>query len=339
MSKYSLSRELQVKFLKKIDILSNLSETDLNYLIRFAQIQNISVGKTLFDQGDPGEELHIILAGEIGISIRISGGLEKEISSYTTGSYFGEMSIFENAPRSAKAYAKRDSVLLSLSAGSLLNLMGNHAQTAVLLMHKMLNISTGRLNNTSKFVAEIVRWGDSARERAILDQATGLYNRRYYDEVLTETFAAAEKSKSNLSVVMLDLDHFRQINEIHGHDVGDDVIKHVVEVFKWNVRESDILVRYGGDEFAFLLPSTNKQKAREILEAIRQDAENLNIPVKDKDITLQITISVGIATYPDATSDLKTLCQLADKALYQAKNQGRNRVICEGINRTNRTPA
>lgn len=327
MSKYNLSRELQVKFLKGIDILSSLSESDLNYLIRFARIQNIAEGKTLFNQGDPGEELHIILAGEIGISIQIPEGGEKEITAYTTGSYFGEMSIFEDAPRSAKAYAKRESVLLTLSAEALQNLMENHPQTAVLLMYRMLNISTNRLKSTNKFVAEIIRWGDSARERAIIDKPTGLFNRRYYDEVLTETFQAAEESETPLTVVMVDLDHFRQINETHGHDVGDEVIKQVVAVFKENVRESDVLVRYGGDEFAILMPSTDSGKALPILESIRLDVEALKITIEEQNLVLTVNVSIGLSVYPDHSTELQTLCKKSDEALYRAKNEGRNRTV------------
>ncbi len=329
MSKGKLSRELQIKFLKNIEILSSLSEIELNYLIRFARFQTITRGKVLFNQGDAGEELHIILAGEIGISIDIPGGLQKEIIAYTTGAYFGEMSIFENAPRSAKAYAKKESVLLTIDALSLQSLMDNHPQTAVLLMHKMLKISTGRLKDTNKFVAEIVRWGDEARQRAIIDKSTGLYNRRYYDEILTEMFQVSEKTGSPLSIVMADLDNFRKINETYGLDTGDEVINQLVSVVKNKVRESDVLVRYGGDEFAFLLPATNLDKACEVMESIRQEVETLDMTIPSKSLVLNVTISVGIAAFPENSRDLNSLSQMADQALYQAKDNGRNLVLCK----------
>ncbi|MBU3913957.1 GGDEF domain-containing protein [bacterium] len=238
------------------------------------------------------------------------------------------MSIFENAPRSARAYAKTDVMLMGIDSVSLRSIMENHAETAVLLLHQMLKVSTNRLQNTNNFVADIVRWGDEARERAIRDKVTGIYNRRYYDEVIHEEFQAAQNNGKPLSIVMVDLDRFREINDIHGHQAGDSVIKKAARIFQLALRETDILVRYGGDEFAFLMPTTDLEEAFNITERIRQIIAGSEILFDSSKPALRISVSIGIAGYPQNSTNLIELCRMADQALYRAKENGRNKVIC-----------
>jgi diguanylate cyclase (GGDEF)-like protein len=171
-----------------------------------------------------------------------------------------------------------------------------------------------------------VQWGEEARHRAITDELTGLYNRRYLDETLEHLVSAAQHDASELSLVMIDLDHFSSINEIYSQSVGDEVLSHVVEVFRQSLRDEDVAARYGGDEFNIILPSTGREAALEICSTIRQRVEALDV-LHDRGGTIdRVTTSQGIATLPENASDTQGLREAADAALYAAKEAGRNRV-------------
>ena len=323
-----MNRSLQIRFLREMEIFSSLPNEALRELVKHCRFPVVKQGKVLFNQGDRDREMFTVLSGEIGISIQISTNEEKEIATINTGNFFGEMSLFEKVPRSAKAYAKKETNLLSIDEKAFFSLMEQKPEIAFLIMRKMVNITTQRLQKTNQFVADIVRWGDEARNRAIIDEFTGVYNRRYYDEVVVELFEESKKSDQPFSMVMVDLDHFRAINDTYGHDVGDQLIYAVAQVFKKTLRKTDIVIRFGGDEFVFLYPATDPKKAFQVSERVRKEVRKLDILKKQKGKIDLVTASQGIATYPDNVSSLETMREIADQALYQAKEAGRNKVMC-----------
>ena len=166
------------------------------------------------------------------------------------------------------------------------------------------------------------------RKRAITDPLTGLYNRFALIDQLT---AAAEEvtEKAPLSLVMLDIDHFKKINDTHGHLIGDRVIRFVAQVLEKNTKGKDTAARYGGEEFTVLLPETPTKGARAVAESIRRAVANAQLVRADNKKPLgQITISAGVATYRDE-QDVMELISRADQALYRSKNEGRNRVTTD----------
>ena len=122
---------------------------------------------------------------------------------------------------------------------------------------------------------------------------------------------------------MIDLDKFKDVNDTHGHDVGDSVLKLFVEEIKNNIRESDIFIRYGGEEFVLLLPNTDLENAKVITEKLRKVIEDCN-----QINFLRFTISIGVAAFIASEDNLESILKKADEALYEAKNSGRNRVVC-----------
>lgn len=168
---------------------------------------------------------------------------------------------------------------------------------------------------------------DGLVNRAIRDPLTGLLNRGFFDTLFNAEVERAKRYKQNLAVVMLDADHFKRINDTHGHLVGDAVLKALAGLLRANLRESDFVVRYGGEEFVILLHEIGPAAAREKLESLRAAIEQLGVGLPSGEGAIQITASAGIATYPEDGTEVHILLACADERLMRAKQEGRNRVV------------
>ena len=320
--------ENTVNFIQQVDIFSLLSVEEINQIIDCLRFLDLDKDEILFREGDEGNKLFIVKSGRVASYVQLPHGNKREIAEFTSGDFLGEMSIFENAPRSATCYAKEKSLLLSLYERDFFELILYYPGIAIKIMYRMLNITTERLLEKSKFHSDMVQWGEEAQKRAISDELTGIYNRRFLDNALEEYFEKAKSSDKSLSMIMVDIDNFKKISEYYTHEHVNQVILEVVAIFKKHLRKKDIFARYGGDEFTVLLPDTELKDAMIIAEDICRDVAELNISkILNNEIT-QVTISQGIASYPENANDLETLCNLADRSLYKAKVEGKNRVIC-----------
>ena len=161
---------------------------------------------------------------------------------------------------------------------------------------------------------------------AAVDPLTGIYNRRFGMSRLHEEFSRAVRMTSSLGLLMFDIDHFKEVNDTYGHIAGDCVLAELANTVRSVLREGDVLVRYGGEEFLAILPSASKEGSMHWGERLRQIVENTSIPYGDK--MIRVTISVGCTSYPElyAEGD-QDLVKCADKALYSAKESGRNKVV------------
>jgi len=175
-------------------------------------------------------------------------------------------------------------------------------------------------NNQLKKANKTLKW------LARRDGLTGLYNHRYFQEILHAELTRAVRYKQYFSVVFLDLDYFKQYNDTHGHQKGDQLLRILAKVLGSCLRESDYLARYGGEEFTIILPSTTKGEALAVAEKIRGRVERYPFTGRETQPKGCVTVSIGISTFPENGKDNASLMENADEALYQAKNSGRNRV-------------
>ncbi|HAT7922563.1 TPA: diguanylate cyclase [Legionella pneumophila] len=171
-----------------------------------------------------------------------------------------------------------------------------------------------------------VRLRENLRYQSIRDPLTGLYNRRYLEDFLFKQLHQAERTKASFAILMLDLDHFKKINDTFGHDAGDLVLKELGQILNSDIRLGDIAARYGGEEFVLLLYDIDAQAAKMKAENLRSAISNLQVKYGAQPVG-QITASIGISVYPDDAKSPAEVIEAADKALYQAKNKGRNKVI------------
>jgi two-component system cell cycle response regulator len=178
----------------------------------------------------------------------------------------------------------------------------------------------------SRLKTEIKLAQQKLAEMATTDALTGLYNRRYFLESLQKEMGRADRMDSELSFYMFDIDRFKEVNDRHGHQAGDAVLSGLGRLLRETIRLVDVPSRYGGEEFAVLLPGTNLREAGSACERFRR-------AVADRDFTfnsvsVRITVSVGVASYwPRSGRSAAQLVEAADGALYQAKREGRNRVV------------
>jgi two-component system cell cycle response regulator len=166
-------------------------------------------------------------------------------------------------------------------------------------------------------------------EMAITDGLTGLHNRRYMTRHLDNLVAQAHKTGKQLSFVIMDIDFFKRVNDNHGHDVGDEVLREIARRITANVRGCDLACRYGGEEFVVVMPETEVAYAYTIAERLRKSIETTPVPISRMPNTLNITLSMGIAGSMGPADSADNLLRRADQALYQAKNSGRNRVVAD----------
>lgn len=172
---------------------------------------------------------------------------------------------------------------------------------------------------------EITALQQKVREQAIRDPLTGLYNRRYLDEFLPGAFSRAQRENACIAFVLIDLDHFKRINDTYGHAAGDAALVHAATLFRESIRSGDLACRYGGEEFLLVLFGVCVEEAMQRAEALRQALEALDFRYNDQRI--QLTASIGVSIYPVHGQDQDTLLKQADEILYEAKKSGRNRVL------------
>jgi len=170
-----------------------------------------------------------------------------------------------------------------------------------------------------------------ARETAKTDALTGLFNRRAFDQKLDEYIEAQKQSNSELCLLILDLDHFKQVNDTFGHQMGDNVLRYTANLMKQHIAEHHCAARYGGEEMAVIMPNTPLNKAMEIAEKIRSSLARHPLKCKgSKESIGNVTLSIGVSGFK-INDSTESLIDRADKAMYRAKNNGRNQVMAESF--------
>lgn len=176
-------------------------------------------------------------------------------------------------------------------------------------------------------VKELEQAKERLRQLAITDGLTGLYNHRYLKEHLEQELYRASRHLSEVSTVMIDIDHFKKYNDTYGHPAGDALLSAVARLLKENIRKIDIAARYGGEEFCLVLAETNKAAAVVVAEKMRKLVELSQFQPQEARVNGRVTISLGVATFPDDATSMNDLIAIADRRLYHAKQGGRNQVV------------
>ncbi|MBI3754142.1 MAG: GGDEF domain-containing protein, partial [Deltaproteobacteria bacterium] len=202
------------------------------------------------------------------------------------------------------------------------------AEKEIKLCQIIANSAYHAIKNARLF-EEVSKEKEEMKTLAITDRLTELYNHNFFYTRLEEEFNRAVRYETSISLIMMDIDDFKKINDTYGHRTGDQVLKEIADMIKKLVRKTDIVARYGGEEFAIILPHTNLEGAEEEAERIREVISNHAYANLTKE---NLTISLGVASYPSGSTIISSgdLVNLADTALYEAKRGGKNKVVALG---------
>jgi len=296
--------------------------------------KKLAAGKTLFREKDPSFHMYIVVEGSAKVLRKTPKG-DVMVSEVLPGETLGEMGLLDHVPRSAEVIAGHDGMrLLELHRDNFEECIRHDpliVQAVIRLLSERLRTSTCqqemqfiKLNQLEEFNNQQARELEIAETLAHTDWLTGVYNRRHFLKLSGEELVSEKTDSPSLCALMLDADHFKKINDTHGHAVGDAVLKHIVKICLDTLRRNDFIGRLGGEEFAIILPETTLLGGMAAAEKLRQAIESSPLAAGDKMISS--TVSIGLATLEKTDQTIEAVLDRADKALYQAKKEGRNKV-------------
>ena len=321
--------------LRKTLIFRGLSGLELDAVATFLEPRELKKGEVIFNEGATGEDMFVIISGKVGAWSAQADGTQRWSFELQGGDFFGEMSIIANETRSATIVAQEDTELLSLHGVDFYRIVFEYPMIGAKILSAIIEVQNTWLEQVSKHLGDLMRWGETARRRAVSDELTGLYNRRFLEESAGDRFAKGSVGLRSVSLMMMDLDKIHQINEKHGTKAGDLVFISTAGVLREATRAGDICARLSGDEFAVLLPDAGVKEACVIAEKARVNmaAQKIAVPkTPDSKSQTIVTVctSIGIASAPIHAKSWENLVLAADGALRRAKELGRNRVVVAG---------
>jgi len=296
------------------------------------------VGEVLTDEG---YQVTLASSGEEALRLFRSGGYGLVITDVRMGGMSGvellkEIKLIDSLVHVIimTSYASIDSAVAVLKAGAYdylikpfedLELVISAARRAMqsvqLIMEKEVLVKSLKQKNE-----EMERANERLQEIAVRDGLTGLFNHRYFQEILTKEISRATRHARDLSVLFLDVDDFKAYNDTHGHQMGDTLLKQLSHIIMSAMREGDLVARYGGEEFVAILPETDQECAMQVAEKLRQLVEAHPFVGGNSQPGGKVTISIGVSSRNNGCSSAAALIKVADKGLYQAKGEGKNRV-------------
>jgi diguanylate cyclase (GGDEF)-like protein len=302
-------------------LLDGIDRAALRPMLGRCTAMDVPAGTMLLAPGDRNNSLFLVSVGRLLVFLEDPGG--KHYLALESGECVGEMSLIDGRAASAHVVASADSRIIEIGAEEVWRLVDGATQFA----RNLLRVLAGRLRNDNTHLQRSLHLQREYEQAAKTDLLTGMHNRRWMDEMFPRQIARSRRSSQPLALLMVDIDHFKRLNDRHGHATGDVVLKAVARQLSDALRPSDLLVRYGGEEFVALLPGAGPDSAATAAERLRRAIEQADCTGVEPGARLKVTVSIGVAVLHGGDS-LAGLIERADVALYQAKAAGRNRVVC-----------
>ncbi|HEU5283751.1 MAG TPA: GGDEF domain-containing protein [Burkholderiales bacterium] len=303
-------------------LLQGLDRTGLEPMLQRCAAIDVPAGTMLLAPGDRNSSLFLVSTGRLLVFLEDPGG--KHYLALESGECVGEMSLIDGRSASAHVVASANSRVIEIGATEVWRLVDSATQFA----RNLLRVLAGRLRNDNTHLQRSLHLQREYEQAAKTDLLTGMYNRRWMEETFPRQIARSRRSSQPLALLMADIDHFKRLNDRHGHTTGDQVLKAVAQKLSETLRPTDLNVRYGGEEFVALLPGAGADSATAAAERLRRAIEQADYSAIDPAARLKVTVSIGVAVLRNGDA-LEHLIERADAALYRAKAAGRNRVVCQ----------
>lgn len=301
----------RIELLKRVPLLKDLSEEDLGKIAAVSHEERVEDGAHIVEIGDPGDSLYLLVEGAAQV-LYPGRSADFELASLAPGDFFGEMALLNDRPRSATVRALEPARLLVVSKEDFQKVMLEAPAVAV----KLLEMMSYRIRNADEQISGL-------SEKVTRDALTGLLNRRAFNERLQEEIDRSTRYGDRFALILLDIDHFKTVNDTFGHDVGDRVLSWVGRLMEDHTRSADVPFRVGGEEFAVIAPGTDTDTASIVAGRLVELVAEARPPVE---IEITLTVSGGYAACPAHGRQTHLLYHAADQALLRAKAEGRNRI-------------
>lgn len=305
--------------LEGLELFRDVDADDVQTLLQDCDRRDIATGEQLLAPGDKNEHVYIVLSGSLSVHVGASDA--PVLATINPGECVGEMSIIEDRDPSAFVLAAEASHLLQIHRRILWKMVNASHEFS----KNLLVILSERVRSHNQVIANSVGELRKIERHANTDALTGLSNRHTMNEKFGREMHRCVKNNSPISLIMIDVDYFKRFNDRFGHVAGDRALSAVASILKRQFRPRDLLVRYGGDEFAVLLPDVDLELATTIADRVRMSVAGDTGESDDSLIQIPIRISMGVAVLQGDQS-LSELIKDADAALYRAKKAGRNAV-------------
>ena len=314
---FAINSDYKRSLLNSLELFHGVQPDDVQELLQQCGRQDLGEGELLLSPGAKNEHVYIVLSGCLNVHV---GSVDTPVlASMDVGACVGEMSIIEDRDPSAFVIAAEDSHLLQIHQTVLWKMVdASHGFAKNLLV-----VMSERVRSHNRVIADNFGELKKFERHATTDALTSLANRHAMQETFPAEIEYCSEKKKPVSMMMIDVDNFKQFNDMFGHVAGDRALSTVSKILRAQFRPRDLLVRYGGDEFAILLPGANKEQALAIGERVRVAVSGSTSDGSDSLIQIPVRISMGVAELAPDTG-LSELIRDADAALYRAKNAGRN---------------
>ena len=317
---------IDTEALYELDLFKGLDIAAARKYLNHAEHHLLPKGEILLSPRSDNRDLYIVLNGLL--SVHLDSPSSDLIATITIGECAGEMSLFDEGTPSAYVVAADDVRILKMSGEMVWDMIDNCEGFAKNFLH----LTSSRMRTSNRSMSNSRRIQEHYENRANIDSLTRLHNRRWIDQNLPQAFETCVADKIPLCLMMLDIDHFKKYNDDHGHLAGDACLKVVSEAIRISIRPSDLLGRFGGEEFVLALPETNNEGAYKLAERIRSTIENNDWECNES--AMKINISIGLSSLDRHDNDenqdddiqVSNVLREADRALYYVKQHGRNNV-------------
>ena len=316
-SSLATNSDYKRSLLDSLELFRGVLPDDVNELLQRCERRDLAEGELLLSPGAKNEHVFIVLSGSLSIHV---GSIDTPVlATMEVGACVGEMSIIEDRDPSAFVIGAEESHLLLIHQTILWEMVDASHKFA----KNLLIVLSERVRSHNRVIADSFGEMKKFEKHATTDALTGLANRHTLQEIFPIEIQRCVDKEKPVAMMMIDVDNFKQFNDMFGHIAGDRALSAVSNILRSQFRPHDILVRYGGDEFAVLLPGASKEQALVIGERARMAVSGSTSDGSDSLIQIPVKISMGVAEL-DPRGSLDTLTRDADAALYRAKNAGRD---------------
>lgn len=304
-------------WIEQNSLFEGMDFSTVEYMLERCTLLELSAGEKLLQPEKANSHLYLILDGEL--CVHLIGQETLAHVSLMPGECTGEISLVDGKNPSAMVMVVQPTRVLAIPHDTVWSLVDQSHEVA----RNLLSIIAGRMRNDNSALITSHSKRTQYEHQATVDSLTGLHNRRWMNEAFPRVLQRCALNGEDSAVMMLDIDFFKRVNDTYGHLVGDVALKSLANIMQLNLRPHDLMVRYGGEEFAILLPDTGINEAQAIAERLRiMVAAN---EIHSDDLVFKITISIGIVQIQQG-GKLEDFFARADQALYRAKKAGRNRI-------------